>query len=265
MEIVNERIDEMSAKLYDEAKRSSKRSTRGFSSLRTDLLELMEDYSNKNGKISKARIRTLLNELDVFMVEIENEFNELLDVEIERVSSEYARDIVSAFGPEAAAEINLNDLTEDIREYIYNREINGATLTDRTAALAGSIRDDMQKVIRNNILLGAAATTIILRVKDSMDKTLWRVDTIFMTEILTTFRTAIAFIGGALGLVKGIKIVDRRGRHPNHESHQCYKYAEQDRYGMGKGVFLPRDTYILNPHPQCTAYFHYVLHEKGAE
>lgn len=262
---INERLDELSIKIYEESERSISRSVRSFSGMRTELLDTMEDYASKDNTISKSRINTLLNELDAILIELEDEFTDSIETEVDRVVTKYVREIIAALGTAVVFSRGMESIGKDVREYIYNRKIDGVSIDDRIKALAGTIRDEMQRVIRNGILLGKTVHTIIRNTKETMDKSVWRIKTVYMTEILTSFRAAIAVIGGAADIVKGIKIVDRRGRHPYHDKHQCYLYAEQDRYGMGKGVFLPRDTYIFNPHPQCTAYFHYVLHEKGEE
>lgn len=42
--------------------------------------------------------------------------------------------------------------------------------------------------------------------------------------------------------------------HRNHSRHRCHILANEDRYGLGEGVFKVTDSEIYAPHPQCRGY-----------
>ena len=160
------------------------------------------------------------------------------------------------------------NIVSEISDYVFNREgKDGIVLSDRIASVVGFLRDNIQREIRYGVLRGESVNRISRRIISVFEQTSWQFKRIVTTEIPTALRKGIATIGGKTNVVKAIKIYDTPGRiaHPGrHHHHECYRLAEQDMYGMGKGVYLPKDTFILDPHPQCTAYFRFILKEDFA-
>lgn len=271
---INKTLDELSERIYEFAKRESDRSIDKIDSIRKQINGILADYSKDDGTISKSRINTLLSELDTIEEDMYESLDSSLDQAVTNTSEQAEKDIIGAliavlgvaavFGglsnrPKASEVVN------EITDYVLNREIDGITIRTRLAAVVGVMRDELQREIRYGVHIGLSITQISRRVKTAFDRTVWQFRRIITTEIPIAFRTGIAFIGGKTGVIKAIKIIDNRGRHKYHETHECYRLAEQDKYGMGKGVYLPTDTYIFDPHPQCTAYYHYILNNDVIE
>ena len=271
---INKTLDELSERIYEFAKRESDRSIDKIDSIRKQINGILADYSKDDGTISKSRINTLLSELDTIEEDMYEALDSSLDQAVANTSEQAEKDIIGAliavlgitavFGG-LSKRPKSSDIVKEISDYVLNREIDGVTIRTRLAAVVGVMRDELQREIRYGVHIGLSITQISRRVKTAFDRTVWQFRRIITTEIPVAFRTGIALIGGKTGVIKAIKIIDNRGRHKYHETHECYRLAEQDKYGMGKGVYLPTDTYIFDPHPQCTAYYHYILNNDVIE
>lgn len=265
---INKALDELSDKMLGDATRSADDVIDKVDSYRKEISGILLEYSNKDGTISERRLRSLLRELDEIEDGIGEEIYEHLESSVEETSNAFSKEIVGlliaglgvavVFGGKDKRPSN-DSLTKEITDFVFNKEINGIKLSNRINVVSGILRDEIQKAIRQGVNSGESITKISQRVKKSFDKTVWQVKRIITTEIPVAFRKGIALIGGKAGIIKAVKIIDNRGRHKYHESHECYRLAEQDKYGMGKGVYKPSDSFIFNPHPQCSAYFHYIL------
>lgn len=260
---VNRQIDEIANELYDTAARDADLVEGKVDSVRKGVNSLLFEYMNKDGKIPKHRVRTLLRELDALEsdigVEINDALSEVLSDTVDKTNKQLIGALIAVIGVSLIKRPNSDKIAKDISEFMFGRELGGITLGSRIEAVAGVLRDSMQQAIRYGVLTGKSATVISRSVKEAVDKAMWQVRRILVSEIPTAFRKSVALIGDKAGVIVAVRIIDNRGRHRYHETHECYRLAEQDMYGWGKGVYKPTDGFIFDPHPQCSAYFHYIL------
>lgn len=263
---INSEIDGITEDLYSSLQDDVDLAINKVDSVRKEINSVLMEYSKEDGTISESRIRTLLNELDDIEQglgeQIEDSLSELADSSAKKTSKKLIGGIVAVAGVSLAfggSRPKRDDIVKDANKYVFDRELNGMKVGKRITALSGSLRDTMQQSVRYGVNIGESVTKISRRVKKAVDKATWQVKRIVTTEIPSMFRSVLATVGGKMGILKGVKIIDNRGRHRYHETHECYKLAEKDPYGWGKGVYKTTDTHVFDPHPQCTAYFHYVI------
>lgn len=265
---INKEIDNLASDIMGSTQGHADDISDDLYGIRTRIMDLLAEYEMKDGKISKSRLRSLLRELDEIEVEISDEFYTNIDKAITEVSKDAEKNLnsvlIATLGIAIIYGVSKNrpdsgKLIESIRNEVFNEEINGMSLGDRIASSSRYLRDALQQAISYGIYNGETVGVIYRRVRSTLSENLWRFKRIITTELPIAFRRTIAKIGGNVGVIKAVKIIDNRGRHRYHESHECYRLAEQDKYGMGKGIYLPTDSFILDPHPQCTAYYHYIF------
>lgn len=276
VETINESLIKDADKYLRYADLESERVADRVSRIRMEIYEILEAYETKDGTISKSRIESLIRQLNNVELGVYNELTESMDAAIEKVATDVEKDTTKAllatlglaavFGAIGAKEIarQSKETIDEIIEYVKNhRGSDGLNLSDRLRAFSGLLRGEIGKEIRYAVLQGKSVKEIGEIIRKTFDKFRWHIKRIITTEIPIAVRKGISVIGGKLKIVKAVKIHDNRGRHRNHESHECYRLAEQNVYGWGKGVYKPTDTYIFEPHPQCTAYFTYIFDSKA--
>lgn len=265
---INKKIEELSSEIFDKSAKDAEATINKIDRIRADINDILVEYANKDGTIPEHRIRTLTNELNDIESGIGDTFFESIDKSITETSKKAEKIIIGALITTLGASLvfggkggrpNSGKIVKEISEYVFNRNVNGVKLSNRINSVTGILRDEIQRAIRQGINLRESITGISRRVKKAFEKTSWQIKRVFTTELPIALRTGIATIGGRTGIVKAVKIIDNRGRHKNHENHECYRLAEQDKYGMGKGIYKPQDTFIFDPHPQCSAYFQYIV------
>lgn len=268
---INKAIDKMAEDVMASSLRVSDETLDNIDSLRNKVRDLLDEYAKEDGTISKARLRKLLRELDDIESDIFDEFDTSIEEAIENVVTDVESNLtgiliasigVALLYGSARNKPSSSAIVDEVFGHMFDTEIDGVSLSDRITASAGVLRDEVQLSIRYGVNRNENTTQISRRIKKAFDDTAWQFKRIMTTELPIAFRKTIVTIGGNTGIVKAVKIIDNRGRHKNHERHMCYKYAEDDKYGWGKGVYKTTDTFILNPHPQCSAYFHYILDDK---
>lgn len=269
---LTESISEVSKNLIDEGNRiasgESDKVIKRLSGLTKGLTLDLNDLENKDGEIPTYRINTaskIVDDLeDDLLAELMDGFDEALSEVIKKssdsVTSEIAKySAVTALIGKGLTRDSLKDVEEDVEEFILKREIEGVNVSARLLGVAAILISEIRKSVRYGIILKESVPEILKRIETSLERVSWQINRIFLSEMSSAVRAIVAFIGDSLGIIKGVKIIDNRGRHKNHHRHKCYIYAEDDKYGMGKGVYKVTDSYIFDPHPQCSAYFELVF------
>lgn len=266
--LINEAIKEVSEKVLNDSDSKANKIMNDIDFARKPITDTLAHYADSDGIIPKRDINKVLRELDGFDEEFKTIIEEGMEEQAKDSASKVSKVVVgaviakiglSAFDTEDLDVLDEEEFSSSLIEFLRTNKVEGLTVFDRIARYTGMVRDRMQEAIRYGILSGRKFTRITLDVKEAVDRRLSQVKKIITTEIPNVLRKGLLLIGGKLKMVKAIRIIDNRGRHPYHHNHMCYKYAEADKYGMGKGLYKPSDTYILNPHPQCSAYFEYVF------
>lgn len=243
---------------------------------RLQVVELLEEYANKDDKISRARVNTLLRDLEAIEREIRSTAESSLLGAMEDSADIAYSDAFTAFQKtlglsvefamtakvaESVVLAGLNGQTpkpRNIAEYLAKRTgPDGLTLSDRVWQFAGDQRAEIGNVLRRGIIRGDTTAKMVREIKDVYDTESWKARRLAITESNTAYRTAIGYTAeqskfvSALRLIPGIK-----------RSEKCVSKAAENRHGLGVGIFLPSDTDIYNVHPHCTSYLQYILSEE---
>lgn len=229
-------------------------------STRVELIDLIEKYADEKGNIDKKRLRKLLRELETMDGYISDTILDEIENTIEESTNRAKRDILISLGVLAVGVIGSKKILDGIKGGVMKDEAkDGLTLEERIRRFSGNLVDDIRKTIRDGIYKGHSTVQINRALKKTIKKQEWQLKRLVATVSPNAYRRTIAMMAQEGNYVKAVRIIDRRGRHKNHESHECYRLAEQDPYGWGKGVYRPEDSYIYEPHPNCTAYYELLL------
>lgn len=260
---------------------------------RLQVLDILTEYATKDNVISKARINTLLRELEAVEKDVrakaeaqlrstfrttaqQASYNAnqsvlstsatalapLIGVPVAALVAQAGKPLVDVIGETALAfGKTFATIVKNVLEYIFRRRDpnDKKTLLDRIWQYAGVLRDKLASVIRNEALKGKTVDEIMRKVKDVYKGEEWKLRRLVQTEALTTYRAAVAEAAKRSKTVKALKIVDHPNGHANHDDHECYIYARANEHGLGRGIYPVTETKILLPHPQCTATLHFVL------
>jgi hypothetical protein len=231
---------------------------------RLDMIDLLNEYAKKDDTISKARLSSLLRDVE----QIEKAIRENGMKAMEEVAKQSAAAgtlagemaLVGALGETAAAGYAFNRMNTAVFQYVVNRfGEDGLVLSDRVWQLAGDQREQLNRVIRNGIIRGESVGTMVAQVRRVYDAETWKIRRLVVTEGNVAYRTGSAYRAQRSKHVKGLRI--HRGK-ANRPEHRCTQLEQIDRYGLGAGVYLPDDIEVLNPHVNCTSFTTYVLIDK---
>lgn len=260
-EQVNKKIDDGIERYFNENRRMQNGVISNVDEVRREILDLLLRYANEDGTISDARIRQILAELGVSEASFERKMADSLDDIVDRTSDRAINVATAALGALlVAGALNIPNIKRRAREDVLERRFtDGMSFSDRIWRMSGSLMDNVRTVVRSGVLRGDSVTTLTRRLAQTFRENEYHVRRIILTEGYNVFRRTLGIVAGDSGVVQAVKIIDHRGRHPYHETHECYRLAEQDMYGWGKGVYRVEDDFIYYPHPQCTSYLRFVL------
>lgn len=260
-EIINKKLDEGIDKYFRENRRMQNGAISEIDEVRKQIIDILVEHVNEDGTIDKRKVQRILDEIEVVESEFERKLRDSIDETIDKTTNRAMEVAIGSLGALiTAGVITRSGLKKRIKDSMLNREISdGLTLRDRLWRMSGGLLDELRTDIRSGILQGLSVTMIARRMGKTFKDREWMIRRVIMTEGFNTYRKTIGEVAIESGVVKAVRIVDLRGRHPYHERHECYRLAEQDMYGWGKGVYRPQDTFIYYPHPNCTAYFRFIL------
>lgn len=224
--------------------------------VRADIAELLTEFAADDGTIKRQRLSRLLRELDG----VEKALRENGTIAMTHIITQSA-EFALASSPIISASIErLNKRTVD---YVIRRfGEDGLVLSDRIWGTSGEIRDSIASVIRSGVIRGDAVGTIVRDIRKVYATETWKIKRLVVTEGNTAYRVASANSVRDSKVADYVRINENGSRHGNHTNHKCYKLAQIDRYGEGKGVYKPTDTEIYMPHPQCSSYITAVLKDE---
>lgn len=221
--------------------------------VRADIAELLTEFAADDGTIKRQRLSRLLRELDgVEKALRQNGTTALTSVITQSTEFALASSPIISVGIE-----RMNKRTVD---YVIRRfGEDGLVLSDRIWGTSGEIRDSIASVLRSGIIRGDAVGSMVRDVRKVYDTETWKIKRLVVTEGNTAYRVGSANSVKDSEVADYVRINENGSRHGNHTNHRCYKLAQIDKYGEGKGVYLPTDTEIYMPHPQCSSYVTAVL------
>lgn len=261
-EEINQDLDEAMERYMNENRRMQNGSISEVDEARLEIIDLLSEHADGDGKISKRRIKAVLSDLEEVEEVIQDGLTASMEETVDKTTERAINASMAALGALATSGIiSKRSIKETVRESVLKRIASDeVTLEDRIYRIAGGLIDEVRDTVRSGVLRGDSATAISRNVKKTFERGEWKIRRIIMTEGNNAYRETIGEVAIAgSSVIKAVQIKDNRGRHRNHESHECYRLAEQDMYGWGKGVYRPQDEFIYDPHPQCTAYFRFIL------
>lgn len=263
-EDVNKKIDEAVDKYMRENRRLQNGAISEVDDIRKDIRDVLEKYADEHGSISTNQIKSILREVESMEQELESVIADELERTVDVTTDKATTASAAALGALLAAGIiSERKIKGNVKDFMYSRNTADNTgINDRLWRVSGDIIDQVRGDIRSGVIRGDSDTMISRNIKKTFEKNEWKIRRVIMTEGNNTFRKTFGEVAEQSGLVKAVRIIDNRGRHKYHKQHECYRLAEQDMYGWGKGVYRPQDTFIYDPHPQCTASFQYVLKDE---
>jgi len=258
---INKGLDEGIDKYFRENRRMQQGAVSEIDEVRKQIIDILVKHVNEDGTIDKRKVKRILDEIEVVESEFEKKLEDAIDDTIDKTSTRAMEVAVGSLGALiAAGVITRRSLKKRIKDAVMNRKVSdGMTLRERLWRMSGGLLDELRTDIRSGILQGLSVTMIVRSIGKTFQSREWLIRRVIMTEGFNAYRKTIGEVAIESGVVKAVRIIDLRGRHPYHEHHECYRLAEQDMYGWGKGVYRPQDTFIYYPHPNCTAYFRFIL------
>jgi len=229
--------------------------------VRGELSDLLADFADTDGTVKKQRLNRLLRELDAVETSLRGygttAMDEILTETASWTTTRINNSVQGVIGV-AAVSGGIERLNRDIVNYVARRfESDGLVLSDRVWRLSCDMRNELSKVLRANILRGESVDTMIRNIRKVHDNETWKIKRLVVTEGNAAYRTATSFNAKRSEVVTGLRLIACVKKSP-----PCVELADEDRHGLGKGIFLPDDSDIYSPHPNCTSYLTYELDER---
>jgi len=234
--------------------------------VRGDIAELLSEFAAEDGTVKRQRLSRLLRELDG----IEKALRENGTVALTKSITDSSAFSIAGMNAGATSVIGVPLVSASIErinkqtvDYVIRRfGEDGLVLSDRIWGTSGEIRDSIASVLRSGIIRGDNVSSMVRDVRKAYDAETWKIKRLVVTEGNTAYRVAGANSVKQSEVAKYVRINENGRRHGNHENHRCYKLAQEDRYGEGRGIFLPTDSDIYFPHVQCSSYITPVIKEE---
>jgi hypothetical protein len=273
---LNAELARLHAKFMPMTKRQQRDVVKAVNRTRLSVIDLVAEYANKDDKISRARINTLLRDLEI----IENDIRKATDTALLGVMGESVgrgyEDVDKAYHSalglsaefattaEVASSVILAELAgrkptpHNIATYLAHKTgPDGLTLSDRVWTFAGDQKAEIGNVLRRGIIRGDTTASMVRGIQSVYETEAWKARRLALTESNVAYRTAIGYVAEQSEFVAALRLIPGV-----HRTESCVKTAQEDRHGLGVGVFLPSDTDIYSIHPQCTSYTNYILTEE---
>lgn len=227
---------------------------------RLELIELLEKYTDTNNKIMIQRLYALLNEIQRLTNQYRSQLQKDLEKQIQTSISTSVQQHVKALSDVSNVTPNMfSSINDNVFNYIINRfGVDGLVLSDRIWKVSNDQYQQIEAILRSGIIQGVGVKRMVSEIRKIYHIERWKVKRLVVTETNTAYRTASAYVAQQSNVVRGLRI--HRGR-ADEPAHRCSELEGIDRYGLGKGVYIPNDPEVLNPHPNCTSFVTYELTE----
>ena len=155
----------------------------------------------------------------------------------------------------SAAEKQFVAAADNAVENIRSRYISQIDLSDSVYKHKVLTVGQVDRVVNNGLLLGKSSREIATDVRhlirpDVRGGVSYAAQRLGRTELNNAFHETTRRNAAAQPWVEGMKW-HLSGSHPRPD--ECNRYAEQDSYRMGEGVY-PSERVPTKPHPQCLCY-----------
>lgn len=234
--------------------------------VRGDMAELLTEFAESDGTIKRQRLSRLLRELDG----IEKALRQNGSVAMTTVAEQSSKFAINGINAATVAVIgspmvssNIERINKRVVDYVMRRfGDDDLVLSDRIWSTSGEIRDSIASTLRSGIIRGESVSKLVSDVRKAYATETWKIKRLVVTEGNTAYRVASANSVKESDVADYVRINENGSRHGNHTNHKCYKLAQIDKYGEGKGVYKPTDSEIYLPHPNCSSYVTAVLKDE---
>lgn len=257
---LDEAIEQLAKDFAELNEKQTARVAKELAKVRSDIADLLTEYAETDGTIKRRKLNAIVRD----MQSVENGTRTYLMRALEDViyeSSTFAVEnrnaiFVTVLGVVLLSAAERKKVAETVAKSVVKAVgEDGLNLSDRVWNLSGTMRDELTKVVRTDILKGEPVSTMIRNVRNVHENETWKIRRMVVTEANTTLRRATGDSAHNSEVVTALRLNDNRSRHGNHHKHACYKLAEADSYGLGKGVYPTSERSRLEmPHVQCTSY-----------
>jgi|SRR5690625_652234 len=225
--------------------------------VRSEVAEMISEYSDSKGKVTRRRLNRLLEDLE----DLEDVINEYGEDALNRVindTSEWtARRLNNDVGLSLSAD-QFDRINGNVAKYVIDRfGEDGLVLSDRVWGLSQEIRDSLSQVIRSEILKGNSVNTIVTKIRRVYNNETWKIKRLARTESLTAHRAAISYSAEESEVVQWVRF-----HAGDDRSEACVAVEQRDKYGEGRGIYKPGDSEMFTPHPNCTSHMSYIIDER---
>src|SRR5690625_2589336 len=168
---------------YNElSKKQRAYAVREMGRVRADTAELLAEYADKNGEISRRRLSRLLRDMDVVEKELRKNGEQALLKIIDDTTEWTTRKISGIPGVKLSAN-QFDRINRHVVRYVIGRfGDDNLVLSDRIWGLSGEIRDELTSVIRTGIIRGDGINAMIPRIRQAYNKETWKIERLARTR-----------------------------------------------------------------------------------
>ncbi|MBC1286881.1 hypothetical protein HB818_14040 [Listeria booriae] len=258
---VDEFFEELARQFIVLDAKQQRQFTRSIESIRLEVLDVLDQYADKDGIIPANKRARALRALD----EIEQQLYSTMSLALTAILVETATwtiDKVTKHFARNMSATNRADMVDlVVKEVKLRREKDGLQLDDRLYRLSGDLTDEFRKTVRQSVVHKSPASKVSREIKQVIDDKRWHYQQLSGSESPVTYRKMIGKIAKKSAQVKGVRLHAGVKR-----SRICVGLSRENRHGLGAGVFLPElDEDIYSPHPRCTSFLTYELTDEEVD
>lgn len=265
-------LDAALAALQDELQthiaENGRKAERILKSLNKELSYVLLQHADKDGRISRRRLSTLIKEFDNVLRNVRTDLFDQITQVVKETAAYSLEEQDAIFMREVGQNLIAKKLHDAVIEAVVKEQIEASAddrlqLSDRVWILTTDIHAELTKAVTASVLKNQSVSEMSAAVAAVHNNEAWKIRRLVVTEANTAHRLATGTAADLSEVVEAIKLNDSRRPHARHKTHKCYSLARADSYGLGAGVY-PKDKYELlaMPHPQCSSYISYVLRDE---
>lgn len=247
---LSENLDKLHSTLDRDLKRKQDKVYKELKLELTEVYDLVSELADGDTiPINKAGVaKKRLNE---FERQLRTTYEESITELVTEVSEKTYREYERVFGEEGMAEEEF--VSKVVNSIMRTKMEDGLDMFDRFRRNALVIRQAIETVVIYRILSRGDIKLLLREIATEFDSLKWTISRVVKSELFSANRRAVLETLKKLGDDYVVDFTDGMCGQPNHYEHSCYTLAQEDRHGLGRGVFTSQDTDIVYPHPACTS------------
>lgn len=216
----------------------------------TEVYDLVSELADGDTiPVNKAGVaKRRLNE---FEKKLRTTYEESITEIVTEVAESTYKEYEKVFGDEGLSEEEF--VKRVVNSIMRTKMEDGLDMFDRFRRNALVIRQAIETVVIYRILSRGKISKLLREIASEFDSMKWTISRVVKSELFSANRRAVLETLKKLGDDYVVDFTDGMCGQPNHYEHSCYTLANEDRHGLGKGVFTSQDIDIIYPHPACTS------------